>query len=551
MVVLKKILLVVLLLVCQIQFGQGLVLQITAEHKTELAVIDSLGYQQKHRNAKSVLDEAQKFSTRLLEIGYLEQELVSSGKVNDTLYVYTFRLGEITRLLYINMMQAGKFLKVEQDTLELPIQKTSIFLQEKLDELEREGFSLSTAQLVNFKKYQGKLYATLKINPQKKRILDAIVITGYDKFPSGHRKQMERQYVKKTFTKNRLENLFNDFTNFRFVTQARYPEILFTTDSTKAFVYVEKSKSNRFDGYIGFANNEAGTVDFTGYLDIALVNILNSGEDFNLYWKGDDNDQVTFNAQIELPYVFKSRLGAKANLNIFKQDSTFQNTKTALDLGYYFTYNKKLFVGYQSIESSDIQNTNSGLLRDFESRFLTTSFDYRNFTDDALFPERTRFAFKAGVGTRTSAFDEQAQRFIELNFSHNIYLNPTNIVHVQSQNFYLNSDAIISNELYRFGGIQSIRGFNENSLQASTLFSLLSEYRYILSSSLYVHSVLDYGFYEDNTTKSKNNLLGLGFGAGIKTKNGLLNIIYANGSSGNQSIKLTNSVVQLKFVTFF
>jgi hemolysin activation/secretion protein len=105
--------------------------------------------------------------------------------------------------------------------------------------------------------------------------------------------------------------------------------------------------------------------------------------------------------------------------------------------------------------------------------------------------------------------------------------------------------------LYRFGGIQSVRGFNENSLQANILTSLLTEYRYILSSGLYVHSVLDYGFYEDATTNTTNNLLGIGFGFGIRSKNGLLNLIYANGSTKNQSIELSNSVVQIKFVTEF
>jgi len=55
-----------------------------------------------------------------------------------------------------------------------------------------------------------------------------------------------------------------------------------------------------------------------------------------LFWKSDGKDQKTFNASLEIPYIFKSPLGIKSQLNIFKQDSTFQNTKTAIDLGYYF-----------------------------------------------------------------------------------------------------------------------------------------------------------------------------------------------------------------------
>jgi hemolysin activation/secretion protein len=99
--------------------------------------------------------------------------------------------------------------------------------------------------------------------------------------------------------------------------------------------------------------------------------------------------------------------------------------------------------------------------------------------------------------------------------------------------------------LYRFGGINSIRGFNENSLQGNFFSSLLSEYRYLVSSELYVHSILDYGYYSDATNSKRNNLFGFGFGFGLLTKNGMLNMVYANGSAGNQQIQFSNSVVHL------
>jgi hemolysin activation/secretion protein len=105
--------------------------------------------------------------------------------------------------------------------------------------------------------------------------------------------------------------------------------------------------------------------------------------------------------------------------------------------------------------------------------------------------------------------------------------------------------------LYRFGGINSIRGFNENSLQGTVFSSLMTEYRYVLSSNIYVHSIIDYGYYQDQTSKTKDNLLGLGFGFGLLTKNGLFNLIYANGSTKNQAIKLSNSIVHISLKSTF
>lgn len=547
----KKLLLFLLLFVYQNHFGQNLSLEIISESKSEQTVVDSVGYQKKHSNAKSIIDEVQQFSTTLITIGYLETEMLNSEKVNDTLYRFQFRLGQPTKFIQIYTEKNSELIKFEKDTMVIPIKEASIFVQNKLAELELNGFPLATLQLADFKKTNNKLFAKLIITTNKKRSLDEIVINGYKKFPEGHKKNIQRLYRKKTFNKSNLNKIYKDFNSFRFISQNRYPEILFTEDSTKVYVYLEKGKANRFDGFIGFANDESGKLNFTGNLDLALVNILNTGEAFNLYWKSDDNKQVTFNASIELPYVFKSPLGIRGNLNIFKQDSTFQNTKTALDLGYYFNYNKKLFLGYQSTASSDIQNTNNNSISDFESSFITTTFEYKNYIEDVLFPEKTKFILKSGFGERISKIETNQQTFYELNVSHDFYLNKKNIFHVKSQNFYLQSSNYITNELFRFGGIQSIRGFNENSLQGNTLISLLSEYRYILSPNLYAHSVLDYGFYEDLTTNTKSKLLGIGFGIGILSKNGLLNLLYANGTTDKQAIKLSNSVVQIQFKTKF
>jgi outer membrane protein assembly factor BamA len=122
---------------------------------------------------------------------------------------------------------------------------------------------------------------------------------------------------------------------------------------------------------------------------------------------------------------------------------------------------------------------------------------------------------------------------------------------VKSQNYYLSSGSYIINELYRFGGINSIRGFSENSLQGHLFSSILTEYRYIPTPAIYIHSIIDYGYYLDNTSDNKDTLLGLGFGFGLFTKSGLFNIVYANGSTKEQSIKLSNSIVHISFKTNF
>jgi hypothetical protein len=80
---------------------------------------------------------------------------------------------------------------------------------------------------------------------------------------------------------------------------------------------------------------------------------------------------------------------------------------------------------------------------------------------------------------------------------------------------------------------------------------LLTEYRYVATSNLYVHTIIDYGYLKDNSNNAEENLLGLGLGFGLLTKNGLFNIIYANGSTQNQEAKLSNSIVHISFKANF
>lgn len=534
-------------------FGQNLYLKIYGENETSQKKIDSIGYAKILPNAKLVIDETNMLSKKLSSGGFLENEIMDNGKLNDSTFFFKYSIGKRTNFIHIYIgRKFADFLELKSDSLKMDFTESESFLNMTLKKLEVKGFSLAKVKLTDIKNLNGIVTANLNIDFGQKRNVNDIVINGYDKFPEGHIQNIKRLYRNKVFNQQNLEKVNRDFDQFRFVKQTKYPEILFTKDSTRIYVYLEKAKSNTFDGFIGFNNDEEKKVVFTGYLDLSLQNILNSGEKIALYWKSDGKDQKTFNLAVELPYIFKSPVGLKAQLNIFKQDSTFQTTQTNIDLGYFFNYNSRLYLGYQSAESSDIQNVNLATLNDYKNSFITTNYEFLEFKiDDFLFPEKTNINFKIGAGKRDAKLQSEAQYFGSLNLKYNYYLSPKNIINIKSQNFYLQSDTYIINELHRFGGINSIRGFNENSLQANAFSSILTEYRYVLSPSIYVHSIIDYGYFQDKTTNLDENLLGLGFGFGLLTKNGLFNIVYANGSTKNQAIKLSNSIIHISLKANF
>ena len=549
----KNYIIVLCLLLSLPLVGQNMRLKINGATDLETLKIDSIGYVAAHDDYKTIAKAIATLSGVVQAMGYLRYTIEANTSADLNVALYTMHLGQQTKQLRIYVADDLKVpAGLRQDTVVIQFTENEVFLRSILSNVEKKGFSMAKLKLDRLVWKGSYMSADLKIELNKKRRINDIIVNGYELFSKGHLNNLKRLYRNKTFTAQTLEQLYVDVGQYRFVKQLKYPEILFTDNATKIYVYVEKAKNNTFDGFLGFTNDEKKNFVLSGYVDLALNNILNSGENLAINWRSNGTEQRTFNIGIELPYVFKSPLALKANLNIIKQDSTFQTTQTGFDIGYYLNLNTKIYVGYQASESSDIRNTNTGVISDFTNEFVTTNFDFSNYKNEVvLFPEKTNLSFKVGAGRRNSKFNSNAQYFVNAMAKHYFYLNDKNGISVKSQSYYLKSDQYISNELYRFGGINTIRGFNDNSLQASFLTSVMTEYRYIITPNLYIHSIIDYGIYQDKATNSANKLLGIGLGFGLLTKNGLLNLVYANGSTENQAIQLSASIVQISLKARF
>jgi hypothetical protein len=560
---LKQLYYILILLLSSNCFAQSFYLNINGINKKQSQTIDSIPYTKKHPNIKSLNNEISTVINRLTKQGYISTKTLENKKVNDSTYIVLMdlqtRIKEIHIYIGINSFFYNSK-KTAKDTIIIPYTELENFLNKEISDNEKAGFAFSKIKLKNIKKKNSIIYADLIFDSEKKRILNSIIVNYTnpslkDYFPKGALKQLNKKYLNKTFNQETVKKLHDDINSFEFVSQSKYPEILFTSDSTKIYTYLDKRKANNFDGYIGFSNDENKKLILNGYLDISLTNILRAGEKFSLYWKSDGNQQKTFNTKLEIPYLFQSPLGIKAQLNIFKQDSTFQNTKTDINLGYYLNYNSKIYLGYQSTESSDIQNINNSTISDFNNSYFTSTYEYKKTdSNNSLMPGKAFLSSILGLGKRETnndleTADPSKQFYINVNAAYNFELNNKNFININSQSCYLDSKNYITNELFRFGGMNSIRGFSENSLQANFYSAFLTEYRYMFSKSAYIHSIADYAIYQDLTNisnpKKIKNLIGIGIGVGIETKNGILRIILTNGQQNQQEIQLYNTIVNI------
>ena len=77
--------------------------------------------------------------------------------------------------------------------------------------------------------------------------------------------------------------------------------------------------------------------------------------------------------------------------------------------------------------------------------------------------------------------------------------------------------------------------FNENSIDASFYSVLNSEYRYQFNQDMFVHSIIDFAYFENQITALKQKLYSFGVGIGLQTGTSIIKFSIANGSAQNQN----------------
>ncbi|MBJ7881337.1 hypothetical protein JEM65_11845 [Gelidibacter salicanalis] len=540
--------------------AQSLHLRAVGQVETESRVLESLNYKNSFETFNNLQIEAQHISIMLLDQGYLESDLLSLEKQTDSSYVASYRLGTLytNARIYFTADFNNKILKlvsasITETYFEIELAKLETALQLLNTEIANNGDPFSTLQLTNIKKANGLLTANLKIEVKEQRTIDTIIVKGHDKFPKAYVRRYLKLKPKQPFNLNTIRRKTAALDNLQFASQIKEPEVLFTKDSTLLYIYVEKQKSNTFDGFLGFGTNtETNNIEFNGYLNLNLINTLNYGESLRLLYKSDESDQKTFDVKAKLPYIFGSPLGMQVGITIFKKDSSYITASQVAKIDFQINPKNSIGLGISLLTSTNLLNVDVININDFQTTFYDLSYHYTNLQrHDRLFPINFLFEITGGLGNRTLKNTDETQSKFELNTFKIFNLDDRNSIYTNINAALLNSNTFLDNELFRFGGINSIRGFEENSLLANLFGVLNTEYRYKVTNSLYINSIIDLAYYENQSLATQSKLLGLGFGFGVLTQAGLFKLNYSNGSSEDQTIKVSDSKVHLSLTATF
>ena len=529
--------------------SQKISLKLTSKNKKEILVLDKLKYQEKHKDSASLYAEILKTSSYLKNIGYFTNTVDEIKKVgNENIVFFSLKDKIENVILKINLESRIYFEKTTTNTISIPIKKLEKTLSHISDKLNKEGRSFSTVQLKNISIKGKTLFSDLLINKSKKRSINKVIVKGYENFPKPYLKHYLNIQQKTIINRQKLKEISKASNTIPFIKEIKPPEILFTKDSTLLYLYFNKKQNNSFDGNIGFTSEEDGSILFNGNVDLSLHNILDTGEKIELFWNSIREEQQEFKISFENPYLFNTKFSPQISFSIYKQDSSFVSTKFDSKLFYSINPKTKLALTYNTEASENIKTNLDSNIESFDNNFLGFQFQYRIPKNDFFLNSKFNLEINPTFGKRNNKDkNETVNQFkIETSLSYILDLNSRSSISFKNKIGYLNSDTFINNELFRIGGANTIRGFNEQSIITNDYNFFNIEFRYLTSEKTFFYTITDLGRIKLDS-KSKN-IMGLGLGYLFTTNKTRVNISLAKG---NQNTDLKEINFTIKWTNFF
>ncbi|MBK7297911.1 MAG: hypothetical protein IPI91_15340 [Flavobacteriales bacterium] len=352
-----------------------------------------------------------------------------------------------------------------------------------------------------------------------------------------------------------------------FIVQKQRPYVQFTQESTKLYLFLDTKKASSINGVLGLQPDPlTGKTTLTGDIDLRLRNALKRGEAIELNWRSLVNSTQDLKTHFNLPFAFNTPFGVDLGLKLFKRDTTFLEVTARGGLDYILPRGDKLSVFINSKSSdrlgrntvqvpglADVSTISYGLGLERER------FDYR------FNPKRGHSAKIEGSAgkkrTTTAVFGQQEQppeiRTVQYQLDGtavaHIPIKRRSTIRLAGQGGWMVNDDLYTNELYRIGGLKTLRGANEAFIVASSYAIATLEYRFVFEENSNFFAFFDQGWWENSSQNDFVTDTPFGFGVGtmFETKAGLFSLTYALGKQFNNPIELRTGKVHFGFISLF
>ncbi len=428
-------------------------------------------------------------------------------------------------------------------------------IQNQLSFLENNGYPFSSIFLEDYFFKKDTLFGNLKIETGPFITLDSISIKGFDRFSRNVLKYDLGFREGMAYNEKWLQELPSKMSQVEYLKMTRSPAVAFSKEKNVLFLYLEEQKSNQIDGVIGLNTEPEGKTTVNGEFRLRLLHVFHRGEEIRLQWRHPDESVQSLDFGLQLPYLFKTPFWTQGSLKIFRQDSTFVNTNVSGLLKYKLESGSFLSGGvdYRSSNSLLENESQNALFQSFNSTFFKLGFELLK-TNRALVPTRGFQLTAYGLtGERRTSQNSQRQLGWQIDGAQYFPFLKRNVLKIGLQSEAVFGENLFQNELYRIGGLRTLRGFNEQSLFSSAYGIGTLEYRFMIGELDFLAAFADVAYSENKAGENAtfNLLTGLGAGLNFQTGGGIFSLFFAVGKDDQNPFDLRATKVHFEYVNRF
>lgn len=450
--------------------------------------------------------------------------------------------------------------------------------QRSIQYYENNGYPFASVKLDSISiDNERNISASFKVDKGKFYKVDSFKVEGKSRLNETFLRSYLQIELGQPYNEEVFSNIGKRMREIPFLSEAKQHEVRFFEEGVSLIVYPKKKNASRFDGIIGLLTDEnTGKIDFTGDVDLLLINSFNRGERIGFNWRKLKGNSQDLQLNLSYPYIFQSQFGFDYKFKLFRRDTTFIDLKNRLGINYaksaseffrlFYERKTSRLLSRNGLNSSSIANLSLG---DVAINLFGVGYSFQNF--NYLYNPRKGLGLNLdfGVGLKElekiRALEEENPNLydgIELNTTqysgefdlrYFIPIAGRSAIMLGNKSAVVYSENVYQNELLRFGGLKILRGFDEEALTASAYSFMTLEYRFILDRNSYFAFFSDGGYYERNTVSEYQQDYPIGIGAGINfdTNAGIFSFNYAVGKQQSQSFDLSAAKIHFGFVNIF
>ncbi|SMD35414.1 Surface antigen [Reichenbachiella faecimaris] len=538
----------------------------TADSISQVVVF--VGIDDKYAPKRSVLDVNEIEATKKSVISELRQDgywLASFDSVrmdSDTLKVFGYQ-GRSFDDVEISIVDAEdminnltRFPKIKSNKISSPEQIESE-IERLLDYLEMNGYPFATFFMDSSSMIDDKLWVQLRLDIGSKITYDSLVVN-----PAG--------LVKPVFLSKYLGLDFGENYDERDLAQVEdkiqhLPFLSLEKVSTsfqlkKARVEMDliHRKVNYFDGILGLVPGQDGEgVEVTGELDLSISNLFQSGKKVEVNWKKLEPGAQQLHAAYLHPILLGSPLDFYFSLDQIRQDTIYSNRSLQFAFDYRPSRSVSMRMSYENLLGNELDDR-SGASGDFDIDYYGLSIDWYKL--DQLYNPKSGFQTqwsinigKKSVTNTGTPIPESTQYRLRATLEYYKKISARSVLYLASKNGVIFNDYLYLNDLFRLGGLKTIRGFNELEFFASRYALINLEWRYYVDTNSYLVAFYDQSFlsYEILSGSFSDQPSGLGAGMQFNTDQGNFKILYGLGKRDGASFSFASSKIHFGYTAIF